>query len=118
MGFFDRLGRLGRGMVKTWTDPERRRRERSRRLAALEAELERMAARAGGGAPAEDDRRGFLSKLEQARIDGVLTPEEYRRKRAEALGETAGAAAGDGGRPGGATPVDDAPGDSPVERTL
>ena len=98
MGVFDRLGNLGRGMVRMWSTPD----ERPTRE-ALFAELDRLedearritglsargSASSGGGDSAVDPAARRRMLLERALEDGILTPSEYRRK----LGESAEAPA-------------------------
>ena len=130
MGFFDRMGNLGKGLVKVWSDPETRKRERERRMGALEAELDKLRekVRPEDAAPATpsygDPQEALLAKLERAHRNGILTDEEYKRKRAEALDDGPPSSLRE--RPpadAGGEPSDDAGGDpggdpKPVKRTL
>jgi hypothetical protein len=93
MGFFDRINNLGKGMIKVWADPDTRGRESERKLKALEEELERVVGRspkaaapasqtAGKRATADEIEAAYLTKLERAFKNGVLTEDEYNEKRA------------------------------------
>ncbi len=110
MSVFDRLGNLGRGMVRVWASSD----ERPSR-ADLLAELDRLEAEARRltglpDRPSEDDtsdvadpaahRRALLDK---ALEDGILTAEEYARKLDQA--------------PGPSTPTDATP-TTPKKRRL
>jgi len=138
MGFFDRMGNLGKGLVKVWSDPENRKRERERRMAGLEAELDKLMDKvrpdggdAGGGAAPKysaDPQQALLQKLERAFKNGILTEEEYLEKRAHALDDDrpivgqSGSASSSGAS--GASGTSDASGTDdhgepkPVKRTL
>ena len=136
MGFFDRMGNLGKGLVKVWSDPETRKRERERRMSALEAELDKLMekVRPEDDAPAPtsygDPQQALLAKLERAHRNGILTDEEYRTKRSQALDDgppaslrersSASAAPGNvSDSASGASPDDDPYDDpKPVKRTL
>jgi len=129
MGFFDRMGNLGKGLVKVWSDPETRKRERERRLGALEAELDKLMekVRPEDDAPAPssygDPQEALLAKLERAHRNGILTDDEYQRKRAEALDDGPPSSLRERPPTGGGSQSDAPDGDpdgdpKPVKRTL
>ncbi|MFT5454830.1 MAG: hypothetical protein ACI9K2_001308 [Myxococcota bacterium] len=93
MGVFDRLGNLGKGMVKMWASPEDRpsRTELLDELDRLEDDARQAGARPQTG-PAMSPTRDPLAAdptsrrralLDQALQAGILTREEYDQKLAE-----------------------------------
>ncbi len=87
MSVFDRLGNLGRGMVRMWTSPEDRptREALEEELSRLEAQARALAGRPPREPPQADTSRTNPRTMRRALLrkaleDGILTQEEHDQK--------------------------------------